>query len=308
MEKQGYRFIGKNKHSAVKICEWCRESLRGKRFCYKEQFYGKEDDIASHQCIQFTPVAFHCTHNCEFCWRIGEFEQVPKDFKWDKPKELVDEAIEAHKLLLQGFKGAENQDIEKFQQAMKPKQFAISLTGEPTLYPYLPELINEITSRGISAYIVSNGTNPEMIKQLAEKGQPTKMYITLPAPDEETYTKICHPAMKDSWKKILESLSLLEKFKSSVIRLTLVKDMNITNPKAYADLIKQANPDYVELKAFMSIGGARERLSIDSMPSHEQVKEFAQEIVQYLDNPVKQSTFKIVGENLPSRVVVLSGN
>ncbi len=299
MEKQGYRFIGKNKHSAVKVCEWCREALRGNRICYKEQFYEKEDNVKSHQCIQFTPVAFHCTHNCKFCWRIGSFQLPPKDFEWDNPKELVDEAIEAHKELLQGFGGAKRVNKKKFQEAMTPKQFAISLTGEPTLYPYLPELVQEIRSRGISAYVVSNGTQPEMIQKLV-KVQPTKMYITLPAPNEDVYEKICYP-IEDSWKKLLQSLALLRQFKSSVIRLTLVKELNMINPEEYAKIIQKAKPNYVEFKAFMSIGGARKRLPITSMPSHSQVHQFAEQVLKHLDG------YKIIGEKEDSRVVVIRG-
>ena len=34
-----------------------------------------------------------------------------------------------------------------FEEAMKPIHFAISLTGEATFYPYLPELIDEINKR-----------------------------------------------------------------------------------------------------------------------------------------------------------------
>ena len=46
MEKQGYHFVGK--HSAVKICEYTANGLRGGTLCYKYSFYG----IRSWQCIQ----------------------------------------------------------------------------------------------------------------------------------------------------------------------------------------------------------------------------------------------------------------
>ncbi len=38
MEKSGYRFVGR--HSAVKICNWTRQAIRGRDTCYKQKFYG----------------------------------------------------------------------------------------------------------------------------------------------------------------------------------------------------------------------------------------------------------------------------
>jgi len=61
LRKQGYRLVGG--HSAVKICEWTRNSLRGKGACYKYAFYG----IRSHQCLQMTTSMF-CASRCKFCW------------------------------------------------------------------------------------------------------------------------------------------------------------------------------------------------------------------------------------------------
>ena len=38
MKKQGYHFVGE--HSAVKICEYTANGLRGETLCYKYTFYG----------------------------------------------------------------------------------------------------------------------------------------------------------------------------------------------------------------------------------------------------------------------------
>jgi len=50
MEKQQYRIVGDNKHSAVKVCGWTKKMLKGEGGCYKLKFYG----IMSHQCLQMT--------------------------------------------------------------------------------------------------------------------------------------------------------------------------------------------------------------------------------------------------------------
>src|SRR3989338_4829220 len=111
----------------------------------------------------------------------------------------------------------------------------------------MPELIEEFHKRGMSTYLVTNGLSPEMLKQLL-KAQPTQIYITLGAPDEPSYMETCKPAIKEPWLKLMESLALLPKFKRSVIKLTLVKGLNMLHPEKYAALIKKSKPTFVEVK------------------------------------------------------------
>ena len=57
LEKQQYAFIGE--HSAIKICEWTKRSLKDQGVCYKEKFYG----INSHRCCQMTPAVNFCQNS-----------------------------------------------------------------------------------------------------------------------------------------------------------------------------------------------------------------------------------------------------
>jgi len=57
--------------------------------------------------------------------------------------------IIAQRKLLSGFKGNEKINMEKWKEAQNPDQFAISLIGEPTLYPKLAELILELRKQKI---------------------------------------------------------------------------------------------------------------------------------------------------------------
>ena len=136
-----------------------------------------------------------------------------------------------------------------------------------------------------------------MLKKLL-KNQPTQLYITLPAPDEETYIKCCSPLIKDGWKKINESLSILKKFKRSTIRLTLVKNYNMVNPKEYAKLIKIANPKFIEAKAYMWVGYSRQRLQQENMPLHSEIRDFAEKVGKLID-------YRIIDEKENSRVVLM---
>ena len=297
LEDAGFRFLGKYKHSAIKTCEWTRKSLRNDGFCYKQKFYG----IASHRCLQFTPSLPFCTHRCLFCWRDISITYPRWKGCVDKPKDLLLEAIEKQRDLLQGFKGNPKVSKQKFYEAMLPNQIAISLAGEPTLYPKLPELIDETKSLGMSSFLVTNGTVPTMLKKLL-KHAPTQLYITLPAPNEEIYIKTCQPINKNSWKRIMRSLSLLQSFDEicrTVIRLTLVKNLNFVDSEGYSNIISEYQPKFVEVKSFMSVGFARARLPYEAMPLHEEIKRFAKEIAS-------KCNYKIVDEKRKSRVVLLA--
>ena len=238
---------------------------------------------------------FACTHRCLFCWRDVRDNLVPETI--DSPKDIVDGCIKEQKKILQGFKGSETSNKERFKEAEQPLHFAISLTGEPCLYPLLPELVDEIKSRGMTAFIVTNGTAPEMLKKLISH-QPTQLYMTLPAPDEETYLKTCNPENESCWEKIQESLKLIKEFNRSCLRLTLVKGVNMIHPEKYAEIIKQTNPDFVELKAYMWVGHSRERLEQKDMPLHPEIKEFAEKVAKAID-------WKIIDEKPESRVVLI---
>jgi tRNA wybutosine-synthesizing protein 1 len=70
------------------------------------------------------------------------------------------------------------------------------------------------------------------------------------------------------------------------------------DPEGYARLIKKANPDFVEVKAYMCVGSSRERLTLDNMPTFDEVKSFAKQIGDYCGK-------EIVNESEISRVVLL---
>ena len=70
------------------------------------------------------------------------------------------------------------------------------------------------------------------------------------------------------------------------------------NPEEYAKLIQKADPDFVEVKAYMCVGSSRERLTLDNMPSFDEVKSFAEKIGEHCGK-------KIVNESEISRVVLL---
>ena len=277
-----------------------REALVKGRPCYKQKFYG----IKTHRCIQMTPAVHYCNMHCAFCWRAHSgdkpdliWKETP-DAAWDEPNQVVEECISAQLKLLSGYKGHSGTDKWKLREALKPRHVAISLTGEPTLYPHLGEMIHLFHKRGFTTFLVSNGSIPEALSKLAE--EPTQLYISVCAYDERSFARTCHPQFPKAWAKLSETLDMLPSFKCpTVLRLTLARHLNLAHPESYARLIEKANPTYVEPKAYMHVGFSRLRLGYENMPSHMEIRGFAEALA-------KETGYNILDEASDSRVVLLS--
>jgi tRNA wybutosine-synthesizing protein 1 len=297
LKKQKYHLIGN--HSAVKRCKWLHESIVNGRVCYKQKFYG----IQSHRCIQMTPSLYYCTQQCLFCWRAQSRDmQVTwdemKNPSKDTPEEIVEGCLKAQQKITSGYKGNEKTDWHKFQEAQRPKHVAISLTGEPTLYDPLGELIDTFHNEGLTTFLVSNGNLPNKLSNLDQ--EPTQLYVSLCAPNEQVFKKVCRPQFPSAWAKVNQTLELLPSFKCpTVLRMTLVNEHNMDTMEGYAKLIEKANPTYIEAKAYMHIGFSNLRLSFDAMPSHWQVQEFAKQLSE-------KTGYKILDQAPESRIVLLS--
>ncbi len=297
LKKQKYHLVGS--HSAVKRCKWLYESIVNDRPCYKQKFYG----IQSHRCIQMTPSLYYCTQQCLFCWRAqsGDLQVTWDEMKnpnKDTPEQIVEGCFKAQEKIISGYKGNEKTDWRKFQEARRPSQVAISLTGEPTLYEPLGQLIRTFHQKGLTTFLVSNGTLPSKLSKLSQ--EPTQLYISVCAPNEQVYKQVCRPQFPSAWAKLNETLSMLQSFRCpTVTRMTLVKDRNMSLVNEYAKLVERANPTYIEAKAYMHIGFSGLRLGFDSMPMHGEVKTFAQQLAA-------ATGYKIIDDAPESRVVLLS--
>jgi len=287
--KQQYRLY--KDHAAVKLCHWMKESMIRGRHCYKQDFYG----IESHRCLQMTPAINECSHCCTFCWRVQERDFEVKE--WAEPKEMLDALIEHQRLLISGFKGDSRCSPQMFKEASNPNQVAISLAGEPITYPYLSDFIKECHSRNMTTFLVTNGTYPERLEELDVL--PTQTYVTVAAPNEEIYKKVCRPKISDGWQRLMRTLELFPSLNTrTVIRHTLVKDLNFGWVKDYAKLDTIADPDLIEPKGYVFVGASRQRLSLESMPSFDEIKDFSMQLGSEVG-------MDIIKEREDSRVLLL---
>jgi len=300
LEKKAYGIVG---HSSVQICEWNKKSILNKGDCYKKKFY----DAHCHKCMQLTPITMWCDNNCIFCWRPMEYMDFSsiENIIWQKPEEYVEQLIEKRIMLLSGFGGNDEADKEKWKDAQQPDHYAISLSGEPTLYPYLPELVKYLKEKkkARTVFIVSNGNNPEMIIKLKEENAlPDQLYISVDASTKEVFQKIARSHRIDAWERFNTSVSLLKKLNCrTVLRITLIKNMNMQDEfiKEYAKLIEHSQVDFIEVKAYMHIGMSRQRLNMDAMPYHEDIKDYTEKLIKLLPS------YKIEDEQIESRIILL---
>ncbi len=298
LKEQKYHFIGV--HSAVKKCLWVHNALIYGRFCYKCKFYG----IESHRCIQMSPSVLWCWNSCLHCWRMrpqdlglsgDDLTNLPYV---DDPEFIAESAILEHRRTVSGYKGRTSEKM--FKEAMNPKHVAISLTGEPTLYPRLSELISEFHRRGLSTFLVTRGVRPDVLASLEE--EPSQLYISLEAYDKQSYMYFNRPLIPNSWELTLKTLEILPSFTSpTVIRITLVSGFNTDSVaiRNFKKLIDLSQPTYVEVKAYMHVGRSIGRLGRHNMPTFKEVMNFAER----LSNVVG---YNLASYSLASRVTLLT--
>lgn len=219
-------------------------------------------------------------------------------------EDLVSEAKTDPRNLIERLVASRDDIINVHIEAAQPKHVAISYDGEPTQYTRLGELILEFRKRGISTFLVTNGTFPERIRTLKETGSlPTQLYVTVAAPDKETYLKVCSsvkpyfPVHDDHWERLNKTLGMLSSLECrTVIRITSVRGVNMIKPETYREKVKDANPSFLEVKGFSISGNApriSERLGVTELghkdpsllknalkyaPTHEEMLDFARKI------------------------------
>lgn len=309
LTKSGYKIIGS--HSAVKLCRWTKHQLRGRGGCYKHTFY----NITSYQCMEMTP-SLACANKCVFCWRHHK-NPVGTSWRWkeDPPNQIVETAIELHRQMIKTMRGVPGVKPDRLKAAFTVRHCALSLVGEPIMYPRINTLIRRLHKEGISSFLVTNGQFPDAIERLEPV---TQLYVSIDAGDKDSLKKIDRPLFKDFWERYVTSLRLLkEKRQRTVYRFTMVKKWNFDEAAEreemsnYARLIQLGEPDLIEIKAVTYCGtSAASSLTMKNVPWHYEVKKFAEvlcEVVnQQLDSTQSKVQYGTACEHVHSCCVLLA--
>ncbi|MFH0835662.1 MAG: anaerobic ribonucleoside-triphosphate reductase activating protein [Candidatus Micrarchaeota archaeon] len=148
---------------------------------------------------------FGCNFRCPFCHNPG----------------LVDASRE-------NLREVSESEVLAFLDKRKGKLEGVVVTGgEPCLNNDLPELLHEIKQRGFLVKLDSNGTNPEMLKQLAASGLVDYFAMDVKAPLEK-YGQVVNASVDTG--KIRESIDFIKasgiehEFRTTVVPTLLNED------------------------------------------------------------------------------------
>jgi tRNA wybutosine-synthesizing protein 1 len=194
----------------------------------------------------------------------------------------VNGAMEAHYKMMRELKGVPGVKPDRFKEAMEIKHCALSLVGEPIMYPKINELVQLLHSHRISSFLVTNCQFPDEIKDLVPV---TQLYVSVDAGTKESLKKVDRPLFGDFWERYLKCLDeLREKGQRTVYRLTLVKDFNTENLQDYASLIQRGDPDFIEVKGVTYCGfSGSQPLTMKNVPYHIEVANFCEELIGYIN-------------------------
>jgi tRNA wybutosine-synthesizing protein 1 len=230
-----------------------------------------------------------------------------KEGEVDSPEKIIEECVVQRDELIAGIGGAHDVNKEAFGKTFRrfPTHWAISLSGEPTIYPKIGELVKALREHKEvrSIFIVTNGQEPDRIEQMAREGNlPTQLYVSLAASDDEQFKKINRPVYADGWERLNRTLGMLEKLGCrSVIRFTLIRGLNDSEEqlKGFADIFEKSKSDFIEVKSYMHLGMSQKRLKMENMPYHEDVKNCANKLLGLMPS------YRYEDEDEKSRIVLL---
>jgi tRNA wybutosine-synthesizing protein 1 len=85
---------------------------------------------------------------------------------------------------------------------MNPVHCALSLVGEPIMYPEINRFMRMLHEKKISSFMVTNAQFPEAIRQLEPC---TQLYVSVDASTKDSLKKIDRPLFKGIFKMIATS-------------------------------------------------------------------------------------------------------
>ncbi len=178
-----------------------------------------------------------CNFRCQFCYnpmlvqpeRHGKTKYARAKFERQK-----------------GHLTVKQDDLFAFLEKRAGKLEAVVITGgEPTLHKDLPEFIGKIKKLGYLVKLDTNGTNPEMLKELIKQNLLDYIAMDIKAPREK-YEKVA--GAKADFNKIAKSVKII--IDSSLpyeFRTTVVPGLlNENDIVKIAKIIKGANILYLQ--------------------------------------------------------------
>lgn len=220
----------------------------------------------------------------------------------DEPEAIVAGGIEEHRRMIKECKGIPGVKKERFEEAMTVRHCALSLVGEPIMYPRINELVTDLHRRRISTFLVTNAQFPEAIDNLKPICQ---LYVSVDAATKEALKAVDRPLFSDFWERFQQCLRALRaKRQRTVYRLTLVKGQNMESAAEYARLVALGEPDFLEIKSVTFCGESKaSNMKLENVPWHKEVKAFTEAI---LAEENLQDSYELACEHAHSNITLLA--
>jgi len=181
--------------------------------------------------IDLSPDKKRCNFDCIYC----ELEPAKPIMEYDNPPK-VEEIFEEVKNAVDEF------DFDVL---------TITSNGEPTLYPYLDELIEKLKTLNKKLLILSNSStiDNKNIQETLKKLDIVK--LSLDSVNEKTFKKIDRPHKNIELKKIIEGIIEFRRaFENElIIEILVVKGINDKEEEFIAlnEVLKKINPNRVDI-------------------------------------------------------------
>jgi len=245
-----------------------------------------------------------CANKCVFCWRHHK-NPVGTEWKWkmDEPDAIVEESVSRHIAMIKELRGLPGLVPERFLEAQTVRHCALSLVGEPIMYPRINDLIKCLHERKISTFLVTNAQFPDAMEKLVPV---TQLYVSVDAANPEALGVVDRPLFKDYWDRFIKCLHLIkDKKQRTVYRLTLVKKFNMQDAIEYGRLVELGRPDFIEVKAVTYCGTTgTSDITMKDIPWHDEVVSFCRGILDSTET--LRGDYEIACEHRHSCIVLLA--
>lgn len=198
----------------------------------------------------------------------------------DPAEMIIEEGLKNHVQMIKQMKGVPGVKDERYAEGFNVRHCALSLVGEPIIYPEINKFIDILHSKRISSFLVTNAQFPEQMESLRPV---TQLYISVDAANPEELKKVDRPLFEDFWDRYLRCIDVLHLSRQrSVFRMTLIKNFNEEDLPGYVKLIERGKPSFVEVKGVTFCGGKRPEIGMKDVPWHEEVVQFCKELEKHL--------------------------
>jgi len=122
--------------------------------------------------------------------------------------------------MIKQMKGVPGVREDRFEEAMTIRHCALSLVGEPIIYPHINRFVDLLHERNISSFMVTNAQFPDKLRELKPV---TQLYLSIDAATPDSLRAVDRPLFKDFWERHIASIEALrEKKQRTVFRYMII--------------------------------------------------------------------------------------